>query len=634
METKKKQFKMPHTFVIIGIIILLAVLLTWIIPAGSYTRFENEAGIKVIDPNDFNYIDKTPVNPLEIPLYIVKAFIKRIDLMLVIMFAGGAFHILTKTGALHAVVAKMAKVFSTRVYLFLPILTLVFGLICTTQGVNLFIAFAPIMVMMAFAMGLDSITGASIILLGGAIGFSTGPLNINTTIVAQKIAGLPLYSGVGYRFICFAVFYVITNIYLIRYALKIQKHPELSPMYELDKTSEFRDAADLDSFGKLDARKILIMLVFFASLILIVYGGIKLDWDMSETASVFLALAVIEGVLGGFGPSAISKEFLEGCKKMLGAAFIIGMAQAISSIMNAGHITDTVVHALANGLNFVPTILLGPAMLLANTIINVFLTSGSGQAAAVIPILAPLADLVGVTRQTAILSFNFGDGFCNYVLPTSTALMGIISAVTSTAVAIVLGSIAGYFGGKVDNILMRIVDIIYSLPDMLMVVLLSVVLREVINVDAFPALQKIGTNMISMFIVFALLYWTGMARMVRGQILTVKQNEYILAARVSGAKDSRIIRRHILPNIVSVIIIAAALQIPSAIFTESFLSFIGLGVQAPMPSLGSLANEARAGITQYPYKLLFPAGMICLITLAFNLLGDGLRDAFDPKLRR
>ena len=150
-------------------------------------------------------------------------------------------------------------------------------------------------------------------------------------------------------------------------------------------------------------------------------------------------------------------------------------------------------------------------------------------------------------------------------------------------------------------VMMRIVDIIYSLPDMLMVVLLSVVLREVINVDAFPALQKIGTNMISMFIVFALLYWTGMARMVRGQILTVKQNEYILAARVSGAKDSRIIRRHILPNIVSVIIIAAALQIPSAIFTESFLSFIGLGVQAPMPSLGSLANEARAGITQYPY---------------------------------
>ena len=213
-------------------------------------------------------------------------------------------------------------------------------------------------------------------------------------------------------------------------------------------------------------------------------------------------------------------------------------------------------------------------------------------------------------------------------------IIAVAAAIIDMVIGMSYGLISGYFGGKVDMVMMRIVDIIYSLPDMLMVVLLSVVLREVINVDAFPALQKIGTNMISMFIVFALLYWTGMARMVRGQILTVKQNEYILAARVSGAKDSRIIRRHILPNIVSVIIIAAALQIPSAIFTESFLSFIGLGVQAPMPSLGSLANEARAGITQYPYKLLFPAGMICLITLAFNLLGDGLRDAFDPKLRR
>ena len=277
-------------------------------------------------------------------------------------------------------------------------------------------------------MGLDSITGASIILLGGAIGFATGPLNINTTIVAQKIAELPLYSGVGYRFVCFGVFYVITNIYLIRYALKIQKNPELSPMYELDKTSEFRNEADLSSFGALDARKILIMITFFASLILIVYGGIALDWKMEETASVFLAMAIIIGAIAGFGPSQISKEFLDGCKKMLGAAFIIGMAQAISGIMNAGHITDTVVYSLAAGLNSVPSILQGPAMLIANTIINVFLTSGSGQAAAVIPIMAPLADLVGMTRQTAILAFNFGDGFCNYILPTSTALMGIISA--------------------------------------------------------------------------------------------------------------------------------------------------------------------------------------------------------------
>ena len=212
--------------------------------------------------------------------------------------------------------------------------------------------------------------------------------------------------------------------------------------------------------------------------------------------------------------------------------------------------------------------------------------------------------------------------------------VGFFAAILVLIIGLIYGSISGYAGGKVDMVMMRIVDIIYSLPDMLMVVLLSVVLREVLNVDQFPALQKIGTNMISLFIVFGLLYWTGMARLVRGQILTIKQNEYVLAAKVSGAKSGRIIRKHILPNCISVIIISAALQIPSAIFTESFLSFIGLGVQAPMPSLGSLANAARAGISVYPYKLIFPSLLICLITLAFNLLGDGLRDAFDPRLRR
>jgi oligopeptide transport system permease protein len=146
--------------------------------------------------------------------------------------------------------------------------------------------------------------------------------------------------------------------------------------------------------------------------------------------------------------------------------------------------------------------------------------------------------------------------------------------------------------------------------------------------------SKIGPNMISLFVVFGVLYWVGMARLVRGQILSIKNNEYVLAARAMGAKPGRIIRKHILPNCMSVIIISVALQIPSAIFTESFLSFIGLGVQAPMPSLGSLANAARGGMQSYPYKMVFPAVIICLIVLSFNLLGDGLRDAFDPKLRR
>lgn len=428
MNAKKKHFKMPHSFVIVFTIIVAAVLMTWIIPAGEYLRVENAQGIKVIDPTQFQYLARSPVNPFLIPLYIVKAFMKRVDLILVILFSGGAFHMLTESGALQAVIAKVAKKFAHNLYIFIPILTLVFGLICTTQGVNLFIAFAPVMVMMSLAMGMDSITGAAIILLGGAIGFSTGTLNPNTTIVAQKIAELPAYSGLGYRAVCFVVYYIVTNIYLIRYAIKIRKDPTLSPMYDLDKENDLNNGGDLDSFGTLSVRKVIIILSLVLSLGAIIYGSVKMGWDMPEMAAVFIALAIVVGVIAGFDSTTISKHFLEGCKKMLSAAIIIGLAQSISAIMTDGKIIDTVVHVLAGGLNSVPALLQAPAMLLANTGINVFLTSGSGQAAAVMPIMVPLSDLIGMTRQTAILAFNFGDGFCNYILPTSTALMGIIGA--------------------------------------------------------------------------------------------------------------------------------------------------------------------------------------------------------------
>lgn len=226
------------------------------------------------------------------------------------------------------------------------------------------------------------------------------------------------------------------------------------------------------------------------------------------------------------------------------------------------------------------------------------------------------------------------DYFIRVVYGTCVSLfVGIFASVIVLIIGLLYGSISGYVGGRTDLIMMRIVDVIYSLPDMLIVILLSVVLDQRLKLTS-GILASLGTNMISIFIVFGALYWVGMARLIRGQILSIKENEYILAARSIGASPSRIIRKHILPNCLSVIIISTALQVPSAIFTESYLSFVGLGVRAPMPSLGSLANAARVGLQSYPYKLVFPALMICLIVLSLNLLGDGLRDAFDPKLKR
>ena len=224
------------------------------------------------------------------------------------------------------------------------------------------------------------------------------------------------------------------------------------------------------------------------------------------------------------------------------------------------------------------------------------------------------------------------DYFIRVVYGTRISLaVGFFASIIVLIIGMTIGAIAGYCGGKVDLIIMRIVDIIYSLPDMLVVILLSVVLRQVINLEG-TILEKIGSNIISMFIVFGLLYWVSMARLIRGQILSLREQEYVLAAQATGAKGKWIIMKHLLPNCISVVIISTALQIPNAIFTESFLSFLGLGVNAPMPSLGSLASDALNGITSYSYRLIFPAMVICLIVLGLNLFGDGLRDAFDPKL--
>ena len=214
-------------------------------------------------------------------------------------------------------------------------------------------------------------------------------------------------------------------------------------------------------------------------------------------------------------------------------------------------------------------------------------------------------------------------------------LVGIIAAAIVVIIGVIYGAVSGYFGGKVDLVMMRIVDIIYSLPDMLVIILLSVSIKDVLTNGplAGSAVAKLGSGMVSIFVVFGLLYWVGMARLVRGQVLSIKKQEFVLAAQAIGAKPSRIIRKHMLPNCISVIFISAALQIPSAIFTESFLSFLGLGVSIPMPSLGSLAADARSQMIIRPYLLIVPALAIFLIILSLNLLGNGLRDAFDPKLK-
>ncbi len=218
-------------------------------------------------------------------------------------------------------------------------------------------------------------------------------------------------------------------------------------------------------------------------------------------------------------------------------------------------------------------------------------------------------------------------------------IVGLVSAVIVLILGSIYGSIAGLAGGKVDIFMMRIVDIIYSIPEILLIVVVKMVISEpldnlIATTAALKGLQKIGSGLIAIFIVYGLLYWVGMARIVRGQILQLKNQEFVTAAKAMGCSNGRMIREHLLPNCVGQLVATAMLQIPSAIFTEAFLSYLGIGVSAPMASLGSLTSEALNGITSYPYRVFSPAILISLIILSFNLFGDGLRDALDPKMKK
>jgi len=420
----KKPFRMPHMFVLITTIVIIATILTWIIPAGTYERVTNAAGIKVVLADKFKYIPNTPVYPWEIPTYIIKGCLAQASLIIMTIVVGGAFHVLLKTGAVQALIAVIVKKFGGMESIFIPALMLVCALIATTQSVTIFIAFTPIIILMVRAMGFDSIVGAAIPLLGGAIGFSTGTLNVSSTILAQSIAELPAYSGIGYRFFSLFVYWFVTSIWLVRYARSVRKNPQLSPMYDLDLAdTKSMENSELDNHV-LDFRKVLNLLALVVALSVLVYGCINWKWGTNNISIVFLWLAVVSGLIGGFAPTDIALMFITGGQKLLATALVIGLSRSISMVFTAGKIIDPIVHGLVSVMQFVPAPIRGMAMFWANILVNVPIVSASGQAGAVMPIFAPLADMVGITRQTAVLAYHFGDGFCNYILPWSSALMG------------------------------------------------------------------------------------------------------------------------------------------------------------------------------------------------------------------
>lgn len=424
----KKAFKFPHTLVILLSLMVFCVVLSWIVPAGEYARVKNDAGITMVVADSFRYVESKAISVLAIPDYIVKGFKVGFSLILMILFSGCAFEVIVESGALHAAIGKATKKFGNKEALFIPALATVAAIIGSNQSQNVFIGFAPVLVMAARSMGFDSITGLAIIICGGGIGWSTGTVSAASTGIAQQIAELPLFSGTGYRVLAFVIFHTVTCAYLIHYARKVKKNPELSPMYDIDSANPI-ERVDLNAYGDISARHIILLCMLGAALVSMIVGGIKWKWNMDKFTAIFIWLGFVGGLVARMSLSEIASCFVKGGKRMVQSILIIGFARTISVLLSGGGIMDTVVHALASALMYFPRSLQSIAMLFANYIVNFFVISGSGQAAIVMPVFTPVADMIGMTRQTAVLAYIFGDGFSNYIYPTSTSLMALTAAV-------------------------------------------------------------------------------------------------------------------------------------------------------------------------------------------------------------
>lgn len=420
----KKKFKMPHAFVIIILVLLVVSLMTYVIPGGQYDRYKNDAGTTIVDPNSFHYVESSPVGPWEIPTYIVKALIKQVDIIVALLVIAGGIEVVIQTNVFHAFCGKLAHACSGKQKFFIPVLLLLFSLIGITQAPNKFVGFAPIGVMLAISLGYDAIVGIAITLIGIAIGFSAGTFG-PTTAVAQTIAELPAYSGSSMRIAAHAALLVASSIYIVRYGEKVRRDPTKSVVYGDSNVMKFD--IQTESF-EIEARHWPVMGAFVIGIAAMIFGCIKFGWSLSTTSVVFIWMAVVAGFIYGYAPSQICEYFVKGSKNMVSSALLVGIGAAGAIMLDDAHTLDTVVMSLSSSLNVLPLILRGPAMFIMNIIINFFISSASGQAAVVMPIFTPVADLVGVSRQSAVLAFKLGDGLSNYVYPNVSSTMGFIGA--------------------------------------------------------------------------------------------------------------------------------------------------------------------------------------------------------------
>lgn len=426
--------KIPHTFTIVFALIVLAAVMTWFIPAGEFLR-ETVGGREVVVNGSFHYVDRAP-QTWQIFSAFFNGFVDKADIIIFILMVGGAFWILNNSHAIDVGVMSFLRrirrlsrykliqklgvenIIITLVMILFSLFGAIFGMSEET------IAFVVVFIPLAIQMGYDSLVGVCMCYVAAHVGFAGAMLNPFTIGIAQGIADLPLFSGLEYRVFCWVVLTVVGIAFVLWYAHRVKAKPERSPVYKLD--DYWRQRVESSAQSTLTVRQGIILVILLLTIVALVVGVLEFGWYITEISALFLAMGILCGIVDKQGADDIAKLFLAGCKDILSAALVVGLASGIIFILKDGHIIDTILYGLTRSLSQLGEVASLGVMYLFQTLLNVVMPSGSAKAALTMPIMAQFADLMDVSRQTTVLAFQFGDGFTNMLTPTSGVLIGVL----------------------------------------------------------------------------------------------------------------------------------------------------------------------------------------------------------------
>lgn len=408
-------------------ILVVITILTYIIPSGEYSYIkDNITDEEFIDPKSFEYVEKNEITIMDMFRSIPRGMIEGAKIIASIFIISGTVQIMSATGAINIGIMSLAKKFKGRENFLIPVIMLAISSTGAFLGFSESnIVFIPLTVSLAQHMGYDPIVGMCMVYLANQIGHYTGVMNPTNVGIAQEMAGLPIFSATGFRFILWIVFLSIAFLYVLKYAKKVKENPELSLVSDITEERKLLKLSEVDV--TLTIQHKLVFLVLVVGLVIIVYGASNYQWGIVDISAIFLMVGIISGIIGKFSPTRIATEFIAGAESIVFGALIVGFARAIAIVMTDSLIIHTVVHSLVNLISILPRSLQTVGIYLMQWIINIFIPSSSGQASVVMPIMIPLGDVLNINRQVSVLAFHLGDGINGCILPTSSTLLATCS---------------------------------------------------------------------------------------------------------------------------------------------------------------------------------------------------------------